>query len=158
MKTPNLVQHINLHDVKCEKIKAWVQQYCFKKTLLLESIWSVLVGRNSSTRNKIIKVGTQTDVRDFCARTLLFLEVVWLRSVSKSTIWNFSTMDFAPKFCFILKKRILGFASFLLPFTFYDSREKQPAEFRINTKKKCAHLGFCIVTVENDVNPTQRWH
>ena len=97
--------------------------------------------------SKIIKVGTQTDVRDFCARTLLFLEVVWLRlrSVSNSTIWNFSTMDFAPKFCSILKKRILGFASFLLPLTFYKSREKQPAESQIKSKKIVAHLGFRIL-------------
>ena len=64
--------------------------------------------------SKIIKVGTQTDVRDFLLKNFAFflLEVVWLRSVSRSTILKFLDHAFAQIFTSVEEKNTC-FASYL---------------------------------------------
>ena len=64
--------------------------------------------------SKIIKVGTQTDVRDFLLKNFAFflLEVVWLRSVSRSTILKFLDHAFAQIFTSVEEKKTC-FASYL---------------------------------------------
>ena len=67
--------------------------------------------------SKIIKIGTLTDVRDCCLRTFLFfflieLEVVWLRSVSRSTTLKFLDHALTQIFTSVQEKKTC-FASYL---------------------------------------------
>ena len=101
------------------------------ETSLLKSIWIALVKRNSSTRNKIIKVGTQTDVRVFCARTLLcFWRKIrlfgWGQLHLKSTILKFLARWFWSKVSFHLEEKKAWFASYLSSVLFLRQPKKMP--------------------------------
>ena len=101
------------------------------ETSLLKSIWIALVKRNSSTRNKIIKVGTQTDVRVFCARTLLcFWRKIrlfgWGQLHLKSTILKFLARWFWSKVSFHLEEKKTWFASYLSSVLFLRQPKKMP--------------------------------
>ena len=103
----------------------------FQKTSLLKSIWIVLIKRNSSTLSKIIKVGTQTDVRVFCARILLcFWRKLrlfgWGQFHLKSTILKFLDDWFWSKVSFHLEEKKTWFASYLSSVLFLRQPKKTP--------------------------------
>ena len=126
-------------DDKCERMKVWVQQYCFKNFASQKHL-------NCINKAKFVhtKQNHQSWHPNRCACFLrknfaLFLEeteVVWLRSVS------FEIDNFEISWPLILvksfvsswiKKRRLGLQVIFLLLTSYDSRKKRPFESRIPT-------------------------
>ena len=99
------------------------------ETSLLKSIWIALVKRNSSTRSKIIKVCTQTDVCLFCARTLIcFWRKLrlfgWGQFHLKSTILKFLAHWFWSKVSFHLEEKKTWFCKLSFFCSFFTTAEK----------------------------------
>ena len=74
----------------------------------------------------------------------LFLRFISWGLFQNRQFWNFSVMHLLKNLflCFNWEKRRLDLQVIFLPHTFHESREKQPAESQIKSKKIVAHLGF----------------